>query len=237
MTERSVIAGEEAPGTPLGLAFRHCAAHFGFAAGFSGLLNLLYLAPTLYMLQVYDRVVPTRGKLTLLFLTLVVGFALATLSVLDYYRSRLLVRASARLDHLLSGPILRMLLSAPKRGAISTQSAMRDFDALRQAMTGVGILALFDAPWTPVYVMICFGLSPLLGLVALGGVLILLALTALNSQQRSLFGPGVLAQRRLGGGSPRHARCPGPTSPARTAAQHPSAGRGQLLRWPLSDPI
>lgn len=170
----------EGAANPVVKAFHACRSHFGFAAGYSGLLNLLYLAPTLYMLQVYDRVVPTRGKLTLVFLTLVLGAALATLSILDYLRSRLLVRASARLDHRLSGPILKMLLSTPRLGAPSAQSAMREFDTLRQAMTGTGILALFDAPWTPVYVMICFLLNPLLGAVALVGVLVLLGLTALN---------------------------------------------------------
>jgi len=161
-------------------AFKACRIHFGYAAGFSALLNVLYLTPTIYMLQVYDRVVPTRGVMTLVFLTLVLTFAIGTLSYLDYIRSRLLVRASARLDHQLSGPILRILLSAPRPNGRSAQSAMREFDALRQTMTGAGILALFDAPWTPVYVLICFGINPLLGALALVGVLLLVGITALN---------------------------------------------------------
>ncbi|MBL7373575.1 type I secretion system permease/ATPase, partial [Escherichia coli] len=73
---------------------------------FSALLNLLYIAPTLYMLQVYDRVIPTRGLQTLAFLTLVLIFALATLALLDGIRGRLLVRAGVRLDAALAPQIL-----------------------------------------------------------------------------------------------------------------------------------
>ncbi|MBL7396098.1 type I secretion system permease/ATPase, partial [Escherichia coli] len=75
-----------------------CRRHLFAAAVFSALLNLLYIAPTLYMLQVYDRVIPTRGLQTLAFLTLVLIFALATLALLDGIRGRLLVRAGVRLD-------------------------------------------------------------------------------------------------------------------------------------------
>src|SRR3546814_7643105 len=74
-------------------AFRVCRTHFLLAATFSALLNILYLAPTIYMMQVYDRVVPTNGVLTLIFITVVVGVAIATLSALDAIRVRLMTRA------------------------------------------------------------------------------------------------------------------------------------------------
>ena len=77
-----------AAASPLATAFQACRRHLVWAAVFSALLNLLYLAPTIYMLQVYDRVVPSRGHLTLMFLTLVLAFSLATLSILDAVRSR-----------------------------------------------------------------------------------------------------------------------------------------------------
>ena len=80
-------------GAPIRSAMRACKAHFLAAGVFSGLLNVLYLAPTLYMLQVYDRVVPSRGSVTLAMLTLALVLALATLALLDMVRSRLLVRA------------------------------------------------------------------------------------------------------------------------------------------------
>ncbi|NWN23169.1 type I secretion system permease/ATPase, partial [Escherichia coli] len=79
----------------------------------SALLNLLYIAPTLYMLQVYDRVIPTRGLQTLAFLTLVLIFALATLALLDGIRGRLLVRAGVRLDAALAPQILDATLGRP----------------------------------------------------------------------------------------------------------------------------
>ena len=157
-------------------AVRSCRAHFVWAAAFSAMLNLLYLAPTLYMLQVYDRVVPARGGMTLLFLTLVLAFSLGTLSALDAVRSRLFVRASMRLDRQLAGAILDATLARPREGGdVMTRQAMRDFDTLRQTLTGGALLSLFDAPWIPIYLLVCFLLNPLLGLVVLiGGALLLL---------------------------------------------------------------
>ena len=154
-----------------------------WAASFSALLNLLFLAPTLYMLQIYDRVVPTRGGLTLLFLTLVLIFALATLSMLDFIRSRLLVRASVRLDRQLAGAIIDTLISqrAGTRDTMNKQ-AMREFDILRQALTGTGILALFDAPWTPIYILVCLMIHPWIGLLALVGTLLVLAIAWRNEK-------------------------------------------------------
>ena len=74
-------------------AYAAARRHFAYAALFSALLNMLFIAPMLYMLQVYDRVVPTQGRTTLLFLTLILVVSLATLAALEAIRSRLLVRA------------------------------------------------------------------------------------------------------------------------------------------------
>jgi ATP-binding cassette subfamily C protein len=168
---------------PLRAAFRSCRAHFVWAAVFSALLNLLYLAPTLYMLQVYDRVVPARGGLTLLFLTVVLGFALATLSALDAVRSRLFTRASMRLDRQLAGVILDATLARPREGGdVMTRQAMRDFDTLRATLTGGALMSLFDAPWIPIYLLVCFMLNPLLGLVVLVGGGLLLLVTWRNER-------------------------------------------------------
>ena len=92
-------------------ALQACRRHFVAVAIFSALLNLLFLVPMLYMLQVYDRVIPTRGSLTLFFITLVLLFGLISLAMLDYVRSRLLVRASIRLDRLLAGTLLDTTLA------------------------------------------------------------------------------------------------------------------------------
>ena len=144
-----------------------CRRHIASAAFFSALVNILYIVPTLYMLQVYDRVVPTRGTMTLLFLTLVLLFSLATLSLLDRVRSRLLVRASVQLDATLAPLILDATLGRPE--APGARQALRDFDSIRQLVSGAAILALFDAPWTPIYVLVCFLVHPWIGAVALLG--------------------------------------------------------------------
>lgn len=146
-------------------ALATCRRHFVAAAAFSALVNLLYIAPTLYMLQVYDRVVPTRGIQTLLFLTLVLLFALATMALLDRIRARLLVRAGVALDTMLAPLLLDATLGRPEL-PISRQ-ALREFDALRATLSGPAVIALFDAPWTPIYVLLCFLVHPWLGLVAL----------------------------------------------------------------------
>jgi ATP-binding cassette subfamily C protein len=168
---------------PLRAALAAVKRHFLWAGGFSALLNLLFLAPTLYMLQIYDRVVPTRGGLTLFFLTLVLIFALATLSLLDFVRSRLLVRASVRLDRQLAGAIIDTLISqrAGTRDTMNKQ-AMREFDVLRQTLTGPGILALFDAPWSPIYILVCLLIHPWIGLLALVGTLAVLSVAWRNEK-------------------------------------------------------
>jgi ATP-binding cassette subfamily C exporter for protease/lipase len=148
-----------------------CRRHFVAAAGFSALINLLYIVPTLYMLQVYDRVVPTQGLLTLLFLTLVLLFALATLSLLDRIRTRLLVRAGVQIDAALAPLILDATLGRPELPF--ARQALREFDTLRGTLTGAGILALFDAPWIPIYILVCFLVHPFIGLVAILGCTVL----------------------------------------------------------------
>ncbi|KQY75482.1 ABC transporter ATP-binding protein [Brevundimonas sp. Root1423] len=164
------------PGTePLADALRACRQHFVWAAVFSALVNLLYLTPTLYMMQVYDRVVPTGGLVTLALVTAVAVFALAALAALDWLRGRLMLRAGLRLDRLLSGKILARVVDLQAR-APNTQ-ALREFDHVRGAIGGQGMLALFDAPWTPIYLLCCFLLHPAIGVLTLlgGGVLFTLA--------------------------------------------------------------
>jgi PrtD family type I secretion system ABC transporter len=144
-----------------------------YAFGFSALLNLLFIVPMLYMLQVYDRVIPTAGGATLLYLTLVLLFALGTLALLDLARSRLLVRASVRLDRLLAGAIMDTALARPDLSSSRlSRQALREFDTLRQVLTGPAIVAAFDAPWVPVYVIVAAIIHPWIGVLALAGALL-----------------------------------------------------------------
>ncbi len=166
---------------PLAGAFRACRPHIVGVFIFSALVNILFLAPSIYMLQVYDRVVPTSGLMTLLYITIVVALALITLALLDAVRTRLLVRVSLRLDRLVSGPLLEKLMARTAPGA--PVQGMREFDTLRNAISGPAALGFMDAPWTPLYVLVAFMLHPALGLLTILGGAILVALAVFNARQ------------------------------------------------------
>ncbi|MAX00840.1 MAG: type I secretion system permease/ATPase [Sphingomonas sp.] len=164
---------ESAASNALSHALSACRRHFAYAALFSGLINLLYLAPSLFMLQVYDRVVPSRSGSTLLLLSIILAFALITLALLDMVRMRLLQRASIRLERTLAPALLVEVLGAEGMDNAERSQALRDFDSLRGVLVGPAIIALFDGPWAPVYIIVCCLLSPWLGLLALfAGILL-----------------------------------------------------------------
>src|SRR6478672_5033773 len=172
------LIGVEVP-APLADALHQCRRHFVAAAVFSLLINILYLAPTLYMLQVYDRVVPTAGKTTLLFVTLALAMALMTLSALDMIRNRLMVRASQRIDALVAPRILKQMMAADSGAA---GQAMRDFDNVRTAMSTPAIAAIFDLPWTPVFLLVAFMLHFWIGILAVIASISLVTLAWLNQR-------------------------------------------------------
>ncbi|MES0064064.1 type I secretion system permease/ATPase [Mesorhizobium sp. M0041] len=156
-----------------------CRRYFLVAAAFSLAINLLYLASPLYMLQIYDRVVTSGSETTLVMLTLVLLAAFLSLAGLDLVRASILTRASARLDRLLSAKVLAASVETPSPGSSQSQP-IRDFDTFRQVITGSGIHALFDLPWSPIYIGIIFLLHPWLGFFALGCSLLLIAMAVLN---------------------------------------------------------
>ncbi|NUS99941.1 MAG: type I secretion system permease/ATPase [Sphingomonas sp.] len=167
------IAGIELP-KDMAEAVEACRPHFVAAATFSLFINLLFLAPALYMLQVYDRVVATGGKTTLLFVTLALAIALVTLSALDAIRNRLLVRASMRLDALLAPKILKRMMARNSNAAVQ---AMRDFETIRQAIGSPVAGAMFDVPWFPLFLAVAFLLHFWIGVLALiaSGILFFVA--------------------------------------------------------------
>ena len=160
-------------------ALGQCRRHFMAAAGFSLLINILYLAPTLYMLQVYDRVVPTGGKATLFFITIALAISLMALSSLDMVRNRLLIRASLRLDALLAPRILQQMMGTDSAAA---GQAMRDFDSVRTALATPVIAAVFDAPWTPLFLLVAFMLHFWIGVLAVVAAIILVSLAWFNQR-------------------------------------------------------
>lgn len=135
---------------------------------FSMVSNLLMLVPTLYMLQVFDRVLASGSELTLLFLSLITLFLFAVMTFAEWSRSRLLVRAGLRLDDRLNSRVFSANFEAQleKSGKNSGQG-FSDLSTLRQFLTGNGIFTFFDAPWTPIYMFVLFMLHPLLGAFAI----------------------------------------------------------------------
>ncbi|MGX5848281.1 type I secretion system permease/ATPase [Mesorhizobium sp. PL10] len=165
---------------PLIDTLSRCRAGFFAVAGFSLIVNLLVLTTSVYMLQVYDRVLTGRSVETLVYLTVIATVALLAMGALEFLRSRLLVRLGIWIDRVLSPQVLGRALENTLRGHGYRSEALRDLATLRGYLGGGGILALFDAPWMPLYLIFIFMLHPLLGLLALGGGLILFATAIAN---------------------------------------------------------
>ncbi|TAH50512.1 MAG: type I secretion system permease/ATPase [Betaproteobacteria bacterium] len=150
---------------------------FAVCMAFSVLVNLLMLTPSLYMLQVFDRVLVSYSSLTLVAVTLIMLFFFAVMAFAEWARSRLLVRLGVRFDELLGQRVFRASFeSSLNQGGRNPARTFADLTNLRQFMTGNGLFAFMDAPWTPIYIVVLFMLHPVLGLL---GVVFALLLTAL----------------------------------------------------------
>ena len=143
---------------------------FVYAGVFSLVMNLLLLVPALYMLQIFDRVITSRSTETLVLMTLSVLVALLFMMALDVVRSRLLAAGGLLLDRWLGPVVVRTLYDMARRpGERENMHGLRDVASLRGFLTGPGVLAMFDAPWVPVYLAVIFLFHPLLGAVATAG--------------------------------------------------------------------
>jgi ATP-binding cassette subfamily C exporter for protease/lipase len=135
---------------------------------FSMIANLLLLTPTLYMLQLYDRVLKGRSELTLLVVTLLMVFFYATMVVAEWLRSRLLVRGGVRMDEAMNTIVFNASFEKNlKQSGANPAEAISDLTAIRQFLTGNGIFAFFDTPWTPIYIAVIFLLHPFLGSISI----------------------------------------------------------------------
>ena len=170
------------------------------AAGFSLLVNLLLLAPALFMLQVFDRVLTSRSMETLIMLFVLVIGALLVMAYLDMIRSRLLTAAAVTLEKRLGPRVLaEMIRRSAAPGGSDAMHGLRDVSTLRAFLTGPGILAVFDAPWVPVYVVIIFLFHPWLGILALVGALALFLLAIANEKMSRLPLEAMQAESRRAG--------------------------------------
>lgn len=156
--------------------------HIGLILAFSAAINLLYLAPSLYMLQVYDRVIPTSGVLTLVLLSVVLIASLAVLALLDSIRSRLLARAAVRVERIASDAVIEAGLRARRAGA-QPEATARDLDNLRAGITSPAAIGLLDLPWTPLFILICFMIHLWIGMLAIAGAIVIVMLALANERR------------------------------------------------------
>ena len=163
----------------IGLVRPHLTATFAFTA----VVNVVFLAPTLYMLGIYDMALPASSIASLALLTVLLAVSMALLSGLDWIRGRLLMSAAARLDRVFSARLYARCMSITDgTGSRRLGQTLREFETLRGALTGGAVLAIFDTPWVPIYIAVCFYLHAAIGVFALVGSLLLLGFAALNEQ-------------------------------------------------------
>ncbi|MCC2690917.1 MAG: transporter, ATPase component (Type toxin/protease secretion system) [Rhizobiaceae bacterium] len=157
-----------------------CRRQFLAVGLFSLCVNVLMLTSSLYMMQVYDRVLASGSTETLVLLTVIALGALGVMAALDAVRSRVLGRLGTWFEAHLAPEALSRGLEAALSDLPYRAEALRDLGLIRTCLTGPGMLALFDAPWVPVYIAAIYLIHPMLGHVAVAGALLLFALARLN---------------------------------------------------------
>ena len=157
--------------------------HAFFGVGLmSGMINLLYLTGSFFMLEVYDRVLPSRSVPTLIGLAVIAFVLYAFQGVLDIFRGRVLARIGASLDEALSGRVFDLVVRLPLKARTSGDGlqSVRDLDQVRGFLSSLGPTALFDLPWMPLYLGICFIFHFWIGMTAVVGAIILSCVTLLT---------------------------------------------------------
>lgn len=176
-----VLLGETKPAeTPLARALAACRRQLLAVGVFSGVVNVLQLTVSIYMMQVSDRVLSTRNLNTLLYLTLIAIVALGLLALLEAARSRVMQRIGAWIEERVAPEGFARAVESQLRGRSYRMEALRDLAVCRGYIASPAALALYDVPWVPVYLLVIFALHPVLGSVALAGAVLLLGLTVLS---------------------------------------------------------
>lgn len=164
-------------------ALRSARQAFVTVGAFSFFINLLMLTPAIYMLQIYDRALGSRNVTTLLMLTLITLGLFSLMSMVEWIRSMVLVRIGARLDLDVNTRVFNAAFERNLRQAGQNPAqALNDLSTMRQTLTGAGLIALADAPWMPIYLVVIFFLHVQLGLFALVGVVVLMVLALINER-------------------------------------------------------
>ncbi len=166
----------------LGEALRACRSAFIGVGIISCMINLLYLTGSLFMLEVYDRVLPSRSVPTLIGLIILAGGLYIAQGILDLIRGRILGRIGTSLDEALNARVFDIVVRLPLTvgGRNEGLQPLRDLDNVRGFLGGMGPSAFFDLPWLPFYLAICFAFHVLIGVTALVGAIILVTLTLMT---------------------------------------------------------
>jgi ATP-binding cassette subfamily C protein len=170
---------------PIIHALRRCRTLFLSVGVFSGLINLLALTGSFYMLQVYDRVLPSHSVPTLVGLTLLMAGLYIANGLLDFFRVRVMSRVGVRIDNEVREKVFQALHLLPLKARTVGDGLqpVRDLDQIRSFFSGMGPTAFFDLPWVPVYLGVVFLLHPLLGYFAVAGAVLLICLTFLTERR------------------------------------------------------
>lgn len=168
---------------------------------FSGVVNLLQLTVSLYMMQVFDRVLSTRSIDTLYYLTAIAMFALLVMAVLDGLRGQIMQRLATWIEGKAAPEAFIRAIESQLRGRPYRMEALRDLAVCRGWLGSPASLTVFDVPWVPVYLAVIFALHPTLGWIALAGAVLLFGLTLANEWAtgallRQASTAGMASQRR-----------------------------------------
>lgn len=176
------------PGMPAGaqkkelmavlLSFKKTFVTIGF---FSFIINILMLVPTIYMLQIYDRVLTSRNQDTLIGLSVIMIAMFFVVGFLEWIRSQILIRLGNRMDQRLSGKVFRAAFEKSLHvGSTNASQYFFDLTNIRQFLTGSGLFAFFDSPWTPIYIIVNYYIHPTLGIFSIVSAVFLLCMAVLT---------------------------------------------------------
>ncbi len=177
LTRMSPGGVDMAADTPLRRALKACRSQFLIVGVFSGVVNLLQLTTSVYMMQVFDRVLATRVLDTLLYLSIIAIAAVAVLAMLEAVRGKVMQRIGTWIEHRVAPEGFVRALESTLRGRPYRMEALRDLAVCRGYLGSPGALSLYDIPWVPIYIGVIFLLHPVMGYIALGGAVLRFGLT------------------------------------------------------------
>src|SRR5215218_9092602 len=195
------VGFDNAPVTPLQRALRACRKQFILVGVFSGVVNLLQLTTSVYMMQVFDRVLASRILDTLYFLSLIAIIATLVLALLEAVRGQVMQRLATWVEHRVAPEGFVRAIESTLRGRPYRMEALRDLAVCRGYLGSPGALSLYDVPWVPVYLAVIFLLHPVMGWIAVGGAALLFSLTlaselSTSRLMREANTAGMASQRR-----------------------------------------